>query len=1275
MAAEGTPIGRKKQLLDAWQTETDFTRRDALLKEMEQEGLLPKKDPLFEMYPYDPDFLQEIDNPPEIGTLYPDLDSPDFIRKLLKKREFAENKYKSILDLEREKKDLETKYKEKKINESEYQILKQFLDDKMNPCSPSLDFEPSPVQKFIRRFLSPNTPYLSALLFHGVGVGKTCAAILTAEAYLEKHPNRKVIIVAPPNIQAGFLRTIFPFDDVRYGKTPDEPNIVNGCTGNLYLTLTETTYVRDESILRKRITREINRRYQIYGYLQFYNEIDKMLRTTVGSSLTKEKQKQRVNLFLRKRFSNRLLIIDEAHNLRDITGESMEENEDAPGGATEKSEASAGKRLTPLLKNILEQARGLKFMLLTATPMYNSYKEIIFLFDLICRNEKRAIISEDHIFEENGTFRPGGEELLGRLASCYISFMRGENPLSFPLRLEPLPTLRLTQWPQKSPQQKDVPSTDQSVLLNLPFVPCFFQGETMEKYQELANTLIGQSGITLPVADRIIQAGNWFFPGENQVGQEGFNSVFQESVVSNLKRFTARGDPSWMLEEQVATVSPKAAKVLELAKGSRGVSFLYSRYIKSGALPMALVLEANGYTVFGRDAPLFTNGILDTSKGRQCARCSLREKQHIGTDHAFRPAKYALLTGSEDLSPNNVGVVGSERMPSNVLGEDIKIILGSQVASEGIDLKFIREIYVFDSWYHLNKLEQVLGRGIRMCSHALLPKEKRNTTIYLLVSCFPPERSQETLDLYQYRIGMGKAKQIGEVSRVIKVNALDCNLNNPATVIEGLESVTQIDAQGNTRTDVNPNDKDYTAMCDWLVCSGRSCKKPVKIDDNYLLQTDESTYDAYAAKFYEYTIRKRIKAMFQEQPFYHFSDLEDIGDIPKIAFRTVMGEILDNRQFLIRQSSGQVGYITFRNGYFLFQPLAIEDTGIPLSFRTAPFMIRRDEYKPVLVSKKIEAPTEREVSRFSALEFLSNDKKPVLFQFWDSLIQWSDSISNRTANLETVPPEILFHLERLHPGMDLSKKRALENTMDTLLFYSSMLIKYNPALLPILGAAIPEIFWDRELQWNEQYALFQRKSGTHEPLWEEQRLTTDTRTIFRYVNPFHGDIVYICGNGECPASIRDEAEERDLLKDFQANTNTCGPTYGTINFKYGEFVFKTNNPKPPKAKLAKGRECATISAVAVHYPEIIEIAEQGRRVANVDLVVSPETIPPPPKKGEKGTKQGRHLENAVRNCVMKEIMLRMLDKLEKGKRRWFLRSVLTRLSGHEGMKRAEVVSS
>ena len=40
------------------------------------------------------------------------------------------------------------------------------------------------------------------------------------------------------------------------------------------------------------------------------------------------------------------------------------------------------------------------------------------------------------------------------------------------------------------------------------------------------------------------------------------------------------------------------------------------------------------------------------------------------------------------------------------MGSNVKVVIGSQVASEGLNLKCIREMHVIDSWYHLNRIDQ-----------------------------------------------------------------------------------------------------------------------------------------------------------------------------------------------------------------------------------------------------------------------------------------------------------------------------------------------------------------------------------------------------------------------------------------------------------------------------------------------------------------------------------------------------------------------------------------
>jgi hypothetical protein len=196
--------------------------------------------------------------------------------------------------------------------------------------------------------------------------------------------------------------------------------------------------------------------------------------------------------------------------------------------------------------------------------------------------------------------------------------------------------------------------------------------------------------------------------------------------------------------------------------------------------------------------------------GRQCALCERKERGHgaakgEGT-HAFKPSKYVLLTGSEEISPNNAASINAARAASNKNGEDVKVVIGSQIAGEGLDLRYVREVVVFDSWYHLNKLEQIIGRGIRNCSHSALPEEKRNCTVSLLVNEYSSEPDLETIDMYSYRNALKKAVTVGNVTRVLKEYAMDCTLNKDAIVIEGLDPLPRLyDSQGLLRENVNRN--------------------------------------------------------------------------------------------------------------------------------------------------------------------------------------------------------------------------------------------------------------------------------------------------------------------------------------------------------------------------------------------------------------------------------------------------------------------------------------
>lgn len=1264
-----------KELLELWDVESNEEVRKQIKEEMQKSSrsLFPSE--------YEDVFERSY-------GLYPDLDDPRFHEKLFRKREFLENKQKSIA-------------------EQQADLLEQGTD----LCDPDQEFELSPVQRFISRYLSPQCPYLGALLYHGVGVGKTCAAIATAETYLQTFPYKKVIVVAPPNIQPGFRRTIFDLDAVKIPEGENIPNTLSGCTGNYYLKATGTEYEKDRNVIKNRVNALIDSRYDFYGYIQFARYVEES-----------SKEGAYVKNAISREFDGRLVIIDEAHNLRNVPGETGSDNLDSTGD--EGSQSEAGKKLVPVLeKKLLKYARGMKLMLMTATPMYNNYLEILNLLNLLLLNDKKARLSQTDVFNPDGSWvkdssgKEVGREMLGLVASKYVSFMRGENPLLFPIRLYPLNVDRIKAWPKFPPNATgdEIPKLEQLRTRRLPLVPVRYEGNALKNYLEMIDNAVSSGGVSVPAIDKMVQSGNWIFPAEEgtpidqRVGESGFDSTFKSATDKDGKllqpvQFEARrGNIDFLKTPTLKQISAKANFFLERVKHASGVIFLYSRFIKSGAIPLALCLEANGYLPYGRSVGFLKNsGIREDQY--QCAFCQKRKGEHRGLKedkHVFKVAQYILLTGSASVSPNNAAMVKAARSAENVNGGVIKVIIGSQVAGEGIDLRYIREIYVFDSWFHLNKMEQIIGRGVRTCSHSMLPAKRvvdedgeemyfsqQNCTIYLLVNTLPEGEDRETADLYMYRNAMNKATQVGIVSRALKEYALDCNLNIDANQIPkeeegGLGSQQHIDAQGiwnhPKRREVIVNDTDYTTMCDWIEC-GYNCKlneeedRPALLDLKNTDKIDSTTYDEYAAKLHESSIKRAIRNLFSLQTAYQFEDLvEVLSGIPPLALLSILSGIVGNQSFRVVGPNKKEGYIIYRNKYYLFQPDTLSDVRLPLALRVANYPVKRDFYLPA-------------TEKTAAVEVKSD------ISLWREFVTWASKIRDGTADVRV--PDSLYDAMELRFRSDDEEANKAKQQLETILWIYER-IKTNPNSCKAFASAMLFYIWDEMLKVSEQQKLVSTPDSILSEVASEQIVKKGTTTAFRYVDVTKGGLKYMCGEADCGAAVVSilEKDPADPLNTLRADITTTAPIYGFMVPKKGELIFKTSEkPAQVGGIPEKGGECGNISTVSFHVSMLVRLGQQMQSRGEVEVVLTS-------SKNDEGAEVGtltelrpqwlvahlatlktksqlneyfskypwqKHPRNSVRACALKDLLLRYLDAKRVSGKRWFYRPVASLKTKHKG---------
>jgi hypothetical protein len=407
--------------------------------EQEEEEEAPQKDaaPSFSAYS-------------KTDFLYPELDDPEFNVKIAKHKEFFDTKYDGkIYDIK-----------------TQADIL----------CN--AEFELLPHQIFVKNFMSFNTPYNSLLMYFGLGSGKTCAAIGVAEetrVHMKQIGMRKsIFIVASPNVQDNFRLQLF--DETKL-KLDNGIWSIQSCVGEALLSEINPTYLK--SLTKERIINQIktiiSEQYVFMGYTQFANFIQESTEVK-GVSYSREEKAKIKKQKIKTVFNNRLVIIDEVHNIR-ITNENR------------------NKKTAELLMEVVKQADNMRLLLLSATPMYNSHEEIIWLANLMNLNDKRAPVKIGDIFNKNGDFHAkddkhpeGGRDLLIRKLTGYISYVRGENPYSFPFRVYPDAAVRFASGtPYPTLQMNGKPMGKDRAVQH---VPIFLHKLSENTHQKLAYDFI-----------------------------------------------------------------------------------------------------------------------------------------------------------------------------------------------------------------------------------------------------------------------------------------------------------------------------------------------------------------------------------------------------------------------------------------------------------------------------------------------------------------------------------------------------------------------------------------------------------------------------------------------------------------------------------------------------------------------------------------------------------------------------------------------------------------
>jgi len=252
----------------------------------------------------------------------------------------------------------------------------------------------------------------------------------------------------------------------------------------------------------------------------------------------------------------------------------------------------------------------------------------------------------------------------------------------------------------------------------------------------------------------------------------------------------------YLSKESLPEYSPKFAKILENLQNpeNEGLHLIYSHFRTiEGIGLLKLILEANGFAEFkikkSGDMWEWLEDEVDIGKPTFTL--------YTGTeDEDEKEIKRNIYNGVWELVPSNIVVKLRERAENNNLGEIIKIFMITSSGAEGINLKNTRFVHIVEPYWHMVRVDQVVGRARRICSHQDLPEDMRNVEVFLYVTTFTEEQKTDeknielrlrdisridkktpvTTDETLYEIASVKQRTNNQILKAMKETAIDCQL-------------------------------------------------------------------------------------------------------------------------------------------------------------------------------------------------------------------------------------------------------------------------------------------------------------------------------------------------------------------------------------------------------------------------------------------------------------------------------------------------------------------
>jgi hypothetical protein len=546
----------------------------------------------------------------------------------------------------------------------------------------------------------------------------------------------------------------------------------------------------------------------------------------------------------------------------------------------------------------------------------------------------------------------------------------------------------------------------------------------------------------------------------------------------------------------------------------------------------------------------------------------------------------------------------------------------------------------------MNRIEQIIGRAVRNCSHSDLPFVDRNVQLFLYGTLLPGSPDMEAADLYVYRLAESKAAQIGQVSRILKENAVDCLLNIDQTKFSqevirrhnGGKDVTvrQVLADGTVLSQYAIGDRPFSFVCDYQA----SCEHKCAFGTGGAIKVNADTYSEPFIVMNAERIVQRIRDLFKVRHFYARRTLLQhlIGHPPEQVDVALTRMIADKGDHLA-DKYGRTGHLINVGEYYLFQPSEITDPRIGIYERSAPLQFKREHISFPLKNGTLERLAERH--GFAKPKAIAADMPAELTQVQDMKKAYREittatglakATDKNTKTWNELCRDVIRELSEMQSINPIVLKRCVvEHFVEEL-----MVSSYDIGLqyLNVIYAQAPGDEFDRFAReyFDGQILKNPKYAGEEGILMMKMQATTGTQLVVRKNAASEWAAaksaeVWLPYKEAIAAMMPRETMLAHIIGFIAEFKEKSGGSYAVFKIKYVQ-------------EKGVGARCDQISS-------------KQRRLTIVNQIMHGLNPDIPPTYTMESTKD----QNTARFCVLPELLLRSYNMMRKDGKQWFLTPV------------------